>query len=253
MTTADEGVVSVSYRPLATMDEAAGFTSQHWRNSVTFPPAEGRGDAMRYQHRYGDMDIPVLHISGWYDDEQIGTPLNYGGMVAEARSDKARGGQRLLMGPWGHAVNAGSKLGEVDFGASAVIDLEGYQAAWLDWVLGGEDDDTTIEPPPPVRIFVMGTNAWRGVISRARSTAVLWPGWQPPAPRRPPALRAVDLPSREWRRRRSLTLALAARSSTRARVARGTIGRRCCAPPRIRAREKGSPSHPSPSEPMQGT
>ena len=41
--------------PLATMDEAAGFTSQHWRDSVTFPPAEGRGDAMRYQHRYGVM------------------------------------------------------------------------------------------------------------------------------------------------------------------------------------------------------
>jgi uncharacterized protein len=144
--------------PLATMDEAAGFTSRHWKESVTFPPAHSRGDAMRYQHRYGDVLVPVLHISGWYDDEQIGTPLNYRGMVAQAGTEEARAGQRLLMGPWGHAVNAASKLGEVDFGAGAVIDLEGYQAKWLDFVLGSE---TPVEPPAPVRIFVMGEKAWR--------------------------------------------------------------------------------------------
>ena len=144
--------------PLRDLDETAGFTSRHWKESVRFPPAESRRDGIRYQHRYGDVHIPVLHISGWYDDEQIGTPLNYCGMVAEAGTAEARAGQRLLMGPWGHAVNAASKLGEVDFGAGAVIDLEGYQATWLDWVFGG---DTKVEPPAPVRIFVMGENAWR--------------------------------------------------------------------------------------------
>ena len=149
--------------PLATLDEAAGFVSRHWKESVTFPPADSRGDGIRYQHRYGDVDIPVLHISGWYDDEQIGTPLNYRGMVAEAATEQARAGQRLLMGPWGHAVNAASKLGEVDFGPHAVIDLEDYQSAWLAWVFADETTPagTAVQPPPPVRIFVMGENAWR--------------------------------------------------------------------------------------------
>lgn len=35
--------------------------------------------------------------------------------------------QRLLMGPWGHAVNTVTKLGEVDFGPQALIDLRGEE------------------------------------------------------------------------------------------------------------------------------
>jgi hypothetical protein len=61
------------------------------------------------------------------------------------------------MGPWGHAVNAASRLGEVDFGGGATIDLEGYLADWLDLALGRSQT----EAPPPVRIFVMGENRWR--------------------------------------------------------------------------------------------
>ena len=143
--------------PLATMDEAAGFVSPQWKSSLRYPLDEDRGSRMSYQNRFADVEVPVLHISGWYDDEQIGTPLNYMGMTANATSDDIRRKQRLLMGPWGHAVNAASRLGEVDFGPSAVIDLDGYQASWLKWVLG--DDD--VEPPAPVRIFVMGENQWR--------------------------------------------------------------------------------------------
>jgi predicted acyl esterase len=33
-----------------------------------------------YQTRYDEIDIPVLHISGWYDDEAVGTPRNFNGM-----------------------------------------------------------------------------------------------------------------------------------------------------------------------------
>jgi len=32
---------------------------------------------VRYQHRIGEIDVPKLHISGWYDDEEIGTPANF--------------------------------------------------------------------------------------------------------------------------------------------------------------------------------
>ncbi len=30
-------------------------------------------EPVRYQHRIGEIDVPALHISGWYDDEEIGT------------------------------------------------------------------------------------------------------------------------------------------------------------------------------------
>ena len=103
--------------------------------------------------------MPVLHISGWYDDEQIGTPLNFVGMTTHGATPEARASQRLLMGPWGHAVNTTQKLGEVDFGSQALIDLRGEQARWFDrWL---KNDEARRRPEAPVRIFVMGENVWR--------------------------------------------------------------------------------------------
>jgi len=138
--------------PLMTMDERAGFSSPHWREAMEHTSLDDRWDPVRYQNRMGEIDLPILHISGWYDDEQIGTPLNYRLMTAHAKSP-----QRMLMGPWGHAVNTVQQLGEVDFGPDALIDLDGYRADWLDGVLGRGS------PPeqPPVRMFVMGANVWR--------------------------------------------------------------------------------------------
>ena len=104
------------------------------------------------------MQVPVLHISGWYDDEQIGTPLNYIGMTTKGATEAIRKNQKLLMGPWPHAVNSTSKLGDVDFGPTAVIDLDGYMLRWYDHWLKGIDNGVMSEPP--VRIFVMGTNQW---------------------------------------------------------------------------------------------
>ena len=67
-------------------------------------------------------------------------------------------GQRLLMGPWGHAVNTTRTLGEVDFGPDALIDLDAPTLAFLDEHVQGH---RARPPPAPVRIFVMGANEWR--------------------------------------------------------------------------------------------
>ncbi len=141
------------HRPLATMDEAAGFVSANWRAELQHPTLDDWWEPVRYQHRIGEIDLPVLHVSGWYDDEEIGTPANFAAMTAAGRA-----GQRLLMGGWGHRVNTTRTLGEVDFGPDALIDLDGYVIAFLDEHIR----KVTPEPPPaPVRIFVMGVNEWR--------------------------------------------------------------------------------------------
>ncbi|MCA1656459.1 MAG: CocE/NonD family hydrolase, partial [Actinobacteria bacterium] len=143
--------------PLQTMDEAAGFSSPNWREALAHTVLDEFWEPLRYQNRFAELDLPVLHISGWYDDEQIGTPRNFAGMTREAKSEPTRRAQRLLMGPWGHAVNSTRQLGEVDFGATALIDLEGYMGDWLDGVIGR----APAPDEPQVRIFVMGINRWR--------------------------------------------------------------------------------------------
>ena len=133
--------------------------------------------------------MPVLHISGWYDDEEIlAPPANFAALVAAGRA-----GQRLLMGPWGHAVNTTRTLGELSTSAAdALIDLDGTSThAFLDEHVKGVRPEA---PPAPVRIFVMGARrmarraqAWpprgcavRGLPFRRRAgQQPVWrrPGW----------------------------------------------------------------------------
>jgi uncharacterized protein len=141
------------HRPLLTMDEAAGFSARGWREELRHRTLDEWWEPIRYQHRISEIDVPVLHISGWYDDEQIGTPANFAAMMGAGRA-----GQRLLMGPWGHAVNTTRTLGEADFGPDALIDLDGQVVAFLDEHVKGVAPDP---PAAPVRIFVMGANEWR--------------------------------------------------------------------------------------------
>ncbi len=142
------------HRPLRELDRAAGFVSERWADEV----GHDAGDAaywepLRYQHRIAEIDLPVLHISGWYDDEEIGTPANFAAMSAAGRA-----GQRLLMGPWGHRVNTSRTLGEVDFGPEALIDLDAALIAFLDEHVRRRPP---ARPAAPVRIFVMGAGEWR--------------------------------------------------------------------------------------------
>src|SRR4051794_19570840 len=149
------------HRPLLTMDEAAGFFSANWREALRHPTLDDYWEPHRYQHRIGEVDLPVLHISGWYDDEEIGTPLNFAAMVEAGMS-----GQRLVMGPWGHQVNTTRTLGEVDFGPDALIDLDALTVGFLDEHVKGQVPE---QPSAPVRIFLMGANEWRDE-----------PSWPPP-------------------------------------------------------------------------
>jgi len=148
--------------PLLTMDERAGRHNKRWRDDVEHAQLDEYWEPLCYQDKFERISIPVLHISGWYDDEQIGTPLNYIGMTTRGATPAARDGQRLLMGPWGHSVNTASKIGEVDFGPQSLIDLRGEELRWFDrWLKDSNHTTTEAHAAAPVRIFVMGTNQWR--------------------------------------------------------------------------------------------
>ncbi len=147
--------------PLITMDERAGRRNPRWRANIEHAQFDDYWSALCYQDKFAQVDVPVLHISGWYDDEQIGTPLNYIGMTMRGATPAARNSQRMIMGPWGHVVNTESKLGEVDFGPQALIDLRAEELRWFNRWLKGYKSVTSAAEEFPVRIFVMGANEWR--------------------------------------------------------------------------------------------
>ncbi|WP_054948672.1 CocE/NonD family hydrolase [Numidum massiliense] len=148
-----------AHLPLREMDELTGRNMPHWREELAHPQLDDWWRQIAYQDKFHLIDLPVLHISGWYDDEQVGTPLNFAGMTSHAATEAARRSQKILMGPWPHNINQSTKLGDIDFGPTSLIDLKGYQLRWFDYWLKGEHNGVMDEAP--VRLFVTGANEWR--------------------------------------------------------------------------------------------
>ncbi|MFE8699677.1 CocE/NonD family hydrolase [Cytobacillus sp. FJAT-54145] len=145
--------------PLMTADELVGKDLPRWREEFDHPYLDEYWKEMCYQTRFNEIDLPVLHISGWYDDEQIGTPLNFQGMTEQGKTEFARKNQKMIMGPWPHQVNKSTTLGEIDFGPDSVIDLNGYMVRWFNYWL--KDEQNGVMAEPPINLFVMGENVWR--------------------------------------------------------------------------------------------
>ena len=142
--------------PLKDIPKSFGINLPDLDEATKHQTFDSYWDAMSYQNKFETINVPTLHISGWYDDEQIGTFINYSGMRTKSSSQKSRDNQAIVIGPWGHNVNISSKLGEVDFGPDAVINLDDIELNWFrKWLL-----DETTQVGKRAKMFIMGENRW---------------------------------------------------------------------------------------------
>src|SRR6185295_7912948 len=94
-------------------------------------------------HADDHKDIPVHHISGWYDSWDLNVAnLNY---VTLAKAKKSL--QRLTMGPWIHAGLGNSFAGEAEFGPEAEVPIEELEIKWMDRWLKGIENGVDKEDP----------------------------------------------------------------------------------------------------------
>ncbi len=86
---------------------------------------------------YSRIEVPALHIGGWWDVFLSGTVKNFTGLSAGAGSDEARRGQKLLVGPWTHMpwspVSRGSNEGP------STNEIDDWHLRWFDQTLKGLD------------------------------------------------------------------------------------------------------------------
>ncbi len=102
---------------------------------------------------FQDVDLPMLHIGGWFDSYLNGTLTLYHDMAARQRS-----WQHLIIGPWPH-IPWSRKVGSQDYGPAAVNPIDRLQIRWFNHFLKGQD--TGILQDPPIHLFELGTNQWR--------------------------------------------------------------------------------------------
>ncbi len=106
-----------------------------------------------WSSQVGKTDVPALHISGWWDGDLIGTQTNWASLRAAKRPN-----QWLIYGPWTHAFNTTSSLGDVDYGPTAILELDSLYLRWFDTWLKGKS--VGLAQVPKVRAFVTGANKW---------------------------------------------------------------------------------------------
>ena len=113
--------------------------------------------ARGWHDRYAD--VPMVHMSSWYDPYPRTAVENFCGL-----RDSGRGRPYLILGPWTHGNRSQTAFGEAEFGPAATIDSwagdwRAFRRRFFDrWLKGSENgagDD------PRVRVFVMGGGSGR--------------------------------------------------------------------------------------------
>jgi putative CocE/NonD family hydrolase len=145
--------------PLATWDTAIGGRVQYLRDWVANPEFDGYWAPSSLRGRKREITTPIYVVCGWYDLFAKSVFDHVNAVKAKSHSEHARKHLHVLMGPWTHGISKDGKVGGLDFGKDAVVDLNAIQAQWLDRWLKGKK--TGVEEWPPFRIFVMGRNQWR--------------------------------------------------------------------------------------------
>ncbi|MGG6293824.1 CocE/NonD family hydrolase [Leptolyngbya sp. AN02str] len=101
----------------------------------------------------GDVDLPMLHIGGWFDTHLRGTLRLY-----RAIAPRSQHPQHLWVGPWAH-LPWGRRVGNTDYGSQANSPMDVLQVQWFNQFLKGKD--TGILQQAPVHLFDLGKKQWR--------------------------------------------------------------------------------------------
>ena len=146
--------------PLSDVDEAIGWPMPWLDAMLTHPEPNGYWTRLDLTSRLPELQLPALHVVGYYDFFSRESVGNFMIMQKQAHDPKTRQQQRLILGPWDHGSVGKTKTGEVEFGPEASVDTFALQLDWFDRHLK-QDPAALSKPFPPVRYFSMGDNVWR--------------------------------------------------------------------------------------------
>ena len=144
--------------PLTAIGEYIDPVGETWNDMLTHDTLDAHWQALRFDERYDQIDVPCLHVTGWFDLEDLtGAFHHYEHMM---QASPARSRQQLIVGPWSH-VNCRwphDQYAGVNFGPDAALDMHQVHLRWFDHWLKGRDND--VQHDPPVRLFETGRNVW---------------------------------------------------------------------------------------------
>ncbi len=110
----------------------------------------------------GKVNIPALHIAGWYDTYLAGSIDGFL-TASQNAAPEARDHQFLVAGPWQH-IPWGDRIGPHSFGPAANLDTNALHLRFFNHYLKGSCE---FHAEPRIRHFALNQNQWH--------TATHWP------------------------------------------------------------------------------
>jgi putative CocE/NonD family hydrolase len=149
-----------AYRKIDSIDGTPNPWLQRW---LKHPSYDSHWQAMvPYKQDFAKINIPVLSITGYYDDGQI-SAMHY---VKEHYKYNPKANHYLIIGPYDHfgAQRGGIPvLREYKVDSVALINTPEITFQWLDYIMKGGPKPAILKDK--INFEVMGANKWRHVPS----------------------------------------------------------------------------------------
>jgi len=145
--------------PLITMDEKMGRKIPMWKKMLKHSTFDDFWKSYKFSSQdFSKINLPVLHITGWFDGDQIGALFFYNGMINHS---SAKENQYLLIGPWDHesSYRPQQKVGKKDFGEKSVLNIAKIHIEWFDYWLKNKRNE--VPNWPKTMVFQTGSQKWR--------------------------------------------------------------------------------------------
>lgn len=153
---------ATGHSPISAAPEYEAFILEQWNEDRFTDFWKQRGIYARGW--YDDFaDVPMVHMSSWYDPYALTAIENFTGLVG-----RKRGPVKLIMGPWTHGKRSLTFAGDADFGPASTLDFQfgdytALRRAWFDHHLRHADVADPL--PEAVYLFTMGGGSGRRLAS----------------------------------------------------------------------------------------
>ena len=146
---------------LRELDTLLGAPMPQLREWLRHPEPDAYWDAYNpTPAQYAQIQIPVLTITGSYDDDQPGALEHYK-LHQRHAPPHVREEHYLVIGPWDHMRTAGprAEFGGLEFGAASLVDVMQLHREWYAWRMQAGPKPEFLRKR--VAYYVMGVERWR--------------------------------------------------------------------------------------------
>lgn len=166
-----------NHRPFRQLDAIVGTASPAFQTWLAHPTVDAYWDSYNpTPQEFAKIDLPVLTITGQYDDDQPGA-LSFYREHLQYASDAARAKAYLVIGPWDHYGTRTPKAeyGGIKFGKASLVDMNQLLTQWYDWTMKQGDKPAFLKDKVAYYALGDGGGQWHYCRSLAAVTAAMQP------------------------------------------------------------------------------